>query len=175
MAVSDEPREEAAAAMEAVQRLGLRTLMLTGDNEDAAQSVAKRVGHVNEVHAALLPEEKLRIVHEMERVVMVGDGVNDAPALAGATVGIAMGAMGTAAAMETAHVAIMDSNLERVPYTMAHSRKTMHVLRQNIALSVGTKALVLIVALAGYRNLWLAIAADVGTMLVVTLNALTLL
>jgi Cd2+/Zn2+-exporting ATPase len=151
--------------------------MLTGDNEDTAREIAGRVG-VNGYKSGLLPEEKVAAVESLKslgKVVMVGDGVNDAPALAKADVGIAMGAMGSDVALETADIALMQDKLDRIPYAVDLSRATMRRIRENITLSVVVKLGVALLALLGLVTLWIAVAVgDMGLSLLVILNALRL-
>lgn len=178
VAVADTPRPDSRRALEALRRLGqVRTLMLTGDSPAVAHAVAQAVG-IDEVRAGLLPEEKLaaveKLVREGEVVAMVGDGVNDAPALARADVGIAMGAAGTAQAMETADVVLMGDDLSRLPFAVRLSRRTGRVVRANIIFALLIKALVFGLALAGLATLWMAIVADVGASFIVILNGLRL-
>lgn len=174
-AVADSLREGAAEAIASLKRLGLRTVMLTGDNAAAAGSIAKAAG-VDEVHADLLPQDKLRLVQELEEqglcVGMVGDGVNDAPALARARVGMAMGACGSDTALETADVALMDDDVRKLPRFIALCRGTFAIVVQNIVLALGIKAVVFGLACAGLASMWMAVFADVGATLLVVLNAL---
>ena len=152
--------------------------MLTGDNLNVAESIAKQIGGIDEVRAGLLPEHKLRVVRELQAqgtVAMVGDGINDAPALAQADVGIAMGGGGTAQAMETADVVLMQDNLRAIATALRISRLARRVVKQNIALSLGLKLAVLGLAIPGLASLWLAVLADVGATLVVTLNGMRML
>jgi Cd2+/Zn2+-exporting ATPase len=177
--VADSVRPAARDTLAALKRAGVaRTILLTGDNQSSARLVAAELG-LDEVHAELLPEDKLdaitRLVEQCGEVAMVGDGVNDAPALARATLGIAMGAAGSDAAIETADVALMSDALDRLPWLIRHARRTVWIVRQNIAFSLGVKALVLILTLAGLSSLWLAIAADTGATLLVIANSLRLL
>ncbi|GIW04149.1 MAG: hypothetical protein KatS3mg059_0769 [Thermomicrobiales bacterium] len=151
--------------------------MLTGDHRAAAERIAARVG-VDDVRADLLPGEKRDAVVALEQagpVAMIGDGVNDAPALAAASVGIAMGAAGTGVAIEAADVVLMGDDLAQVPVAVHLARKTMAIIRQNIAASLVIKAVFLGLTLLGATNLWLAVLADEGTSLLVTANALRLL
>jgi len=176
--LADRPRPEAEAVIGRLRALGLSTLMLTGDNESAAAETARRLG-LTDHRAGLLPEDKARIVRELEAKAgpsgMVGDGVNDAPALASATVSVAMGGIGSASALETANVVLMAESLEGLPWLVGHSRRTLRIIRQNIALAIGAKAVVIALAIVGWADLWMAIAADVGTTLIVVANALRLL
>jgi len=179
ISLADRPRADARRAIEKLRRAGIsHVAMLTGDNGRTAEAIAQQVG-VDECHAELLPAEKVeavgRIREEHGAVAMVGDGVNDAPALALADVGIAMGVTGTDAALEVADVALMSDDLLRLDYAVLLSRKTLGVIKANIALSLATKALALVLAMLGMLPLWGAIAADMGTSLVVTLNGMRLL
>jgi len=176
VAVADRIRPEAAAALAALRRSGVRRLvMLTGDSETAARAVARVVG-VTDIGARLLPEEKLAAVRELqaegEVLAVVGDGVNDAPALAAATVGIAMGAAGTDVAIETADVALMRDDLTLLAPLLRRARTTLGIIRQNIALALGVKAVFLVLALLGQATLWMAVAADMGASLLVIANGL---
>jgi Cd2+/Zn2+-exporting ATPase len=177
--VADTEREVAADAIHLLHRQGLRPIaMLTGDQEAAARTVAARLG-VDEVRAGLLPEEKVTAVRELRRIhgaiAMVGDGVNDAPALAVADVGIAMGAIGSDAALETADVALMTDELPKVAYAIRLSRATVANIRANIVISLVLKAAFLALAIAGLATLWMAVVADTGTSLLVVANAMRLL
>jgi Zn2+/Cd2+-exporting ATPase len=176
-AVADTVRDTAKEAVAALLALGVRPVMLTGDNLTTARAIAESVG-IAEVHANLLPEEKLGAVVEMQglgAVGMVGDGINDAPALARADIGIAMGAAGTAAALETADVALMDDDLRKLPDFIRLSRRTWQILVQNIALALGVKALFLSLAALGMATLWMAVFADMGSSLLVIFNGLRML
>ena len=179
LAVADAVRPEAPAVVAELRRLGVGHLvLLTGDNHATARAVAAACG-IEEVAAELLPEDKLAAVEALvERygaVAMVGDGVNDAPALARSTLGIAMGAAGSDAAIETADVALMADDLGRLPWLVRHSRRTLSTIRQNVAFALGVKAVVFALAVAGLATLWLAIAADMGASLLVIANGLRLL
>jgi len=179
LAVADTVRPAASAALAALREVGIeRTVMLTGDNQATAQAIAGLTG-VDEVQAELLPEDKVAAIEGLlarhGAVAMVGDGVNDAPALARATVGIAMGAAGTDTALETADVALMADDLFKLPFAVRLSRRARAIIRQNVALSLGIKAVFLALALAGVATLWMAVFADVGASLIVTLNGMRLL
>lgn len=173
--VADTPRE---SAQQALAQLTVHKIMLTGDNPTVARVIAQQVG-IDEVKAGLLPEEKVQAVRELTEkygaVAMVGDGVNDAPALAAATVGIAMGGAGTAQAMETADVVLMQDDLTQLPAAMQISRQAAGIIRQNVTLSLFIKAAFLLLTLPGWTTLWLAVLADVGMSLLVTLNGMRLL
>ncbi|WP_375280886.1 heavy metal translocating P-type ATPase [Pseudooctadecabacter sp.] len=155
-----------------------KIIMLTGDNERTARAVATEVG-IDEVRAELLPEDKVTAIEELvakyDMVAMIGDGVNDAPAMARAHYGIAMGAVGSDAAIETADIALMTDDIGKVPWLIGHSRRTMMIIRQNIGISLATKALFVGLTAFGMATMWGAIAADVGVSLVVVANALRLL
>jgi Zn2+/Cd2+-exporting ATPase len=178
LGVADAVRPEAAEAVAALHGAGLRVALLSGDNARTADAIAARLG-IEERHADLLPEDKVRHVAAMQAawgpVAMVGDGVNDAPALATATVGLAMGRRGSDVALETADIALMAEDLRRIPEAVHLGRATRRVIRQNIAVSLGVKAAVLALALAGYGSLWAAVAADMGASLLVIGNGLRLL
>ena len=178
LGVADAVRPEAAAVVSELRRLGVAVVMLTGDNQETARAVAEATG-IEEVRAELLPEDKVAAVEELVRsygeVAMVGDGVNDAPALARSSLGIAMGAAGSDAAIETADIALMSDDLQRLPWLIRHSRRTLRAIRQNIAFALGVKAAVFALAVAGIATLWLAIAADMGASLLVIGNGLRLL
>ena len=176
LGLADRLRPNARAAVAALRAAGVRRIvMLTGDNPGTARAVAAAAG-VDEVHAELLPDDKVRVVRELEargeRVVFVGDGVNDAPALAAASVGVAMGAAGTDVALETADIALMADDLERLPFAMRLSRRTLGIVRQNIAFSLAIKAVFLVLAVGGWATLWMAVAADMGGSLLVVANGL---
>jgi Cd2+/Zn2+-exporting ATPase len=179
--VEDSLRQETPEVLAALRETvpGLRTAMLTGDNERVARDVARQVGAVDEVRAGLLPADKLSAIEQLRRehgpVAMVGDGINDAPALARADVGIAMGGAGSAQAMETADVVLMQDALTRLPATLAIARRNRVIVKQNIALSLGLKLAFLALAIPGLATLWLAVLADVGTTLLVTLNGMRML
>ena len=176
--LADQPRPEAAQVLAELHELGLRTIMLTGDNARTAAAMAQELG-IGEQRAGLLPTEKVSAISDFSSrhgpTGMVGDGVNDAPALAAARVSIALGGISSGAALESADIVLMADDLRRLPWLIRLSRATLARIRQNIILAILTKALVLILALFGLANLWMAIAADVGTSLVVVANALRLL
>jgi Cd2+/Zn2+-exporting ATPase len=179
IALADAVRPEAGPSLRALREAGVpHIILLTGDNEATARAVARETG-IDDVRAGLLPADKVQavesLVAEFGNVAMVGDGVNDAPALARASLGIAMGAAGTDAAIETADVALMSDDLTRLPWLVRHSRRTLRVIRQNIAISLGVKAAFVALTLAGHSSLWAAIAADMGASLVVIFNGLRLL
>jgi Cd2+/Zn2+-exporting ATPase len=178
-ALGDEVRSEALPAIEQLRQAGIaHIVMLTGDNGGTADAVARAIG-IDEVRAELLPEDKVAAIEDLvrryEHVAMVGDGVNDAPAMARAGLGIAMGAAGTDAALETADIALMGDDLRLIPWLMRHSRRTVSVIRQNIFAALGVKSIFVALTLAGHASLWAAIAADTGMSLVVVVNGLRLL
>ncbi|MDP1421764.1 heavy metal translocating P-type ATPase [Peribacillus simplex] len=179
IAVSDEIRESSKEAIRKLHALGIeKTIMLTGDNIGTAKAIGAAAG-VHEIEAELLPQDKLTIIkrwkQKYDRVAMVGDGVNDAPALAASTVGIAMGGAGTDTALETADIALMGDDLSKLPYTIRLSRKTLKIIKQNITFSLVIKILALLLIAPGWLTLWMAIFADMGATLLVTLNSLRLL
>ena len=178
IAVADQLRDAGRGAISDLKKLGIeKTVMLTGDNATIAQAIGDSVG-VDEVRANLLPEDKLEVITALrkkyEHVAMLGDGINDAPALASASVGIAMGAA-SAQALEAADVALMSNNLAKLPAIIRHSRKTMSIIRQNIFFSIGIKVVFLALALPGLATLWMAVFADMGASLLVTMNGMRLL
>ena len=177
--IADRPRESGHDAVDLLRRQGVeRVVMLTGDNETTAQAVARQLG-IDEWRAELLPQDKVAAVQELRNaygsVAMVGDGVNDAPALASADVGIAMGTAGSAAALETADVALMADELMKIPYTFRLSRATVRNIKANLAISIVMKAAFVVAAVAGVATLWMAIVADTGASIIVIANALRLL
>ncbi|OZI24124.1 copper-translocating P-type ATPase [Bordetella genomosp. 7] len=177
-AVADTLKPGSAEAVAALHQLGVRTMMLTGDNARTAEAIAAQAG-IDEAHGELLPEDKLQAVQaklgKSGKVGMVGDGINDAPALARADIGFAMGAAGTGAAIETADVALMDDDLRKIAHFVRLSRATHRILTQNIALALGIKAVFLALAVTGHATLWMAVFADVGASLLVVANGLRLL
>lgn len=179
LAVADQARPGVREVLARLRRLGVeRLVMLTGDNEVTARAIASNLG-LTEVRAGLLPEQKVEAIRallaEYGSVAMVGDGVNDAPALAAATVGIAMGAAGTDQALEVADVALMADDLAQLPFAVELSRAARGTIRQNIAFSLGVKGLFMLLAVPGLATLWMAVFADDGASLLVTGNGLRLL
>lgn len=177
--LADAIRDETREAIKTLHQVGIkRIVMLTGDNEGTAKAIGKESG-IDEVHAELLPEDKVAEVEELvsryEHVAMIGDGVNDAPALARASLGLAMGAAGSDAAIETADIALMSDDLSKLPWLIGHSRRTLSIIRQNIWFSLAIKALFVVLTLMGMASLWAAIAADMGASLLVIANGLRLL
>ena len=178
IAVTDELKPESKGAVAELARLGITTVMLTGDNRAPAQAVADIVG-IREVRAEMLPEHKAEAIRELTlkygSVAMVGDGVNDAPALALSNVGIAMGAAGSDTAIESASIALLNDRLELVPFLVRLGRRTVSTIKINTALAIGTKLVFIVLAIAGLSSLALAIFADVGVTVLVILNSLRLL
>lgn len=181
-AVADTIKKSSQTAIAELHQLGIKTVMLTGDNSYTANTIARQVG-IDEARGDLLPEDKLTQIEifsqqaekEQGCVGMVGDGINDAPALARATIGFAMGAMGTDTAIETADVALMDDDLRKIPVFVRLSRRTHSILVQNIAFALGIKMLFLALTLFGIGTMWMAVFADVGASLLVIANGLRLL
>lgn len=176
-AVADTIKASSREAIAQLHALGVKTVMLTGDNRWAAQAIGAQLA-IDNVQSEQLPEDKLQAVEKLTLqgvTGMVGDGINDAPALARATVGFAMGAMGTDTAIETADVALMDDDLRKIPLFIRLARRTYAVLIQNLTLAIGIKALFLALTLAGIGTLWMAVFADVGASLLVVANGLRLL
>jgi Cd2+/Zn2+-exporting ATPase len=180
VAVADTVKPTSCQAIAELHALGVRSLMLSGDNVHTAEAIAREVG-IDEVRGNLLPEDKILAIEELlaskgnGRVGMVGDGINDAPALARADIGIAMGAAGTDTAIETADVALMDDDLRKLPAFVRLSRATASVLKQNIVLALGIKAVFLALAVTGHATMWMAVFADMGASLLVVGNGLRLL
>lgn len=179
IAIADTVRPEAPDVMRDLRRQGIEKLiMITGDNEGTARAIAEKVG-INEFHAAVMPEEKvrhtLRLKQRYGKVAMVGDGVNDAPALAAADIGIAMGTTGTDIALETSDIVITSDELPKIIHLISLSKKTLRVIKQNITIALATKLVFLLLGTFGIATLWMAILADDGAALVVILNSLRLL
>ena len=174
--INDKIKDESARAMKALKVLGIKkTVMLTGDGESVAKAVGANIG-IDEVRAGLLPANK---VEEVERllsggahIAFVGDGINDAPVLSRADVGIAMGALGSDAAIESADIVLMDDNPEKIAFAIKTARKTMRIVRQNIVFALGVKGIILVLGAVGIANMWLAVFGDVGVMVIAILNAM---
>ena len=177
-AVADTIRETSSQAVEELHRLGVKTMILTGDNPHTANAIAQQVG-IDEAYGNQLPEDKLSTIESLlnqnHTVGMVGDGINDAPALARADIGFAMGAAGTDTAIETADVALMDDDLRKLPTFIRLSRATSAILTQNITFALGVKAIFIALTFAGDVTMWMAVFADMGTSLLVVFNGLRLL
>jgi len=175
LSLRDQARPEATEVLNALQDLNVHTVMLTGDNAGAAQNIASQLG-IHEVKSSLLPHEKLDALELLQEtfgtVAMVGDGINDGPALARADIGVAMGGAASAQILETADVVLMNNDLKRLPFALRLSRFTNKLIRQNILVSLGVKFAVAILAILGLTPLWVAVLADIGIALAVTLNGL---
>ena len=179
LGLADSPRPGVREVLDRLRQLGIRrTIMLTGDNDRVGQAVGAAVG-LDEVRAGLLPEDKVKavddLVHEFRYVAMVGDGVNDAPAMARATVGIAMGGAGTDVALETADVALMADDLSRLPFAVELSRAARRVIHQNLFVSLGVVAVLIPATLLGWAGIGWAVSIHEGSTVVIVMNALRLL
>ena len=177
--LADLPKEHSAAASAALKKNGVnKTVMLTGDSPEAGQKAADAMG-IDEVHAGLLPQDKVTLVEELlakktkdGRLVFVGDGINDAPVLARADIGVAMGALGSDAAIEAADMVIMNDDPSKLCKMIEVSKKTMSIVRQNIVFAIGVKIGVMILSALGITGLWAAVFADVGVAVLAIINAL---
>ncbi|WP_346243798.1 heavy metal translocating P-type ATPase [Shouchella clausii] len=179
VAVADEVRRSSKEVIGKLHEAGIaKTVMLTGDNKQTAHAIGQAIG-VADIQAELLPEDKLRYIKQLQakhgNVAMVGDGVNDAPALAAATVGIAMGGAGTDTALETADIALMSDDLKKLPFTVKLSRKTLNIIKANIAFAIAIKLAALLLVVPGWLTLWIAILSDMGATLLVALNSMRLI
>lgn len=179
IAVADEVRESSKEIIQKLHQLGIKkTIMLTGDNKGTANAIGGHVG-VTDIQAELLPQDKLEFIKQLRskygNVAMVGDGVNDAPALAASTVGIAMGGAGTDTALETADVALMGDDLRKLPFSVKLSRKALTIIKQNITFALAIKFIALLLVIPGWLTLWIAILSDMGATLLVALNGLRLM
>lgn len=177
--LSDDLRSDSKEAIRCLNRMDIeKVVMLTGDNEGTANSIATKL-ELEDFRSNLLPEDKLTIVDEYidkgKRVAMVGDGINDGPALAKANVGIAMGAIGTDSALETADIVLMGDELMKIPYIIDLSKKTIRIIKQNIVFAISLKAIFMTLAVLGLANMWMAIVADTGAAIIVILNGMRLL
>ena len=178
IAVMDKIRDTTIETISKLRGIGIKTIMITGDNERTAKAIARRIG-IEEYRAELLPEDKVKIVRKLSvnygHVAMVGDGVNDAPALASANVGIAMGAIGSDVSLETADIALMQDNLSKLPYLVKLSERTLKIVKENVLASILIKGSFAVLAFPGLITLWLAVAiGDMGLSLAVILNAIRL-
>ncbi|MCE1252939.1 MAG: cation-translocating P-type ATPase [Anaerolineae bacterium] len=175
IAVSDMPRFESAGVVKELKSMGKTTIMLTGDNASTAQAIGQQTG-VDLIKSSLLPEQKVEAIRNLSKtygqVAMIGDGINDTPAMSAATLGIAIGGASSAQAMETADVILMAGNLKQLPYTMRLAAYARKIILQNLALSLGVKAVFIFLALLGFAPLWLAVLADSGMAVVVVINSL---
>jgi len=179
ISVADSPREYLQEIMATLREEGVQYLvMLTGDNAPTAEAL-KKFANLDAFYAELLPEDKMSVIQLLSEkwkyVAMIGDGVNDAPAMAAAKVGIAMGAVGTDIAIETSDISLMNDDLSKIPWLIRHSKRTLKIIKQNISFSIGVKALFVMLAILGMATLWMAIAADTGASLLVIFNGLRLL
>ncbi|NRG44103.1 cadmium-translocating P-type ATPase [Bacillus sp. CRN 9] len=179
IAVADEVRESSKTVIQKLHQLGIKkTIMLTGDNKGTANAIGEQVG-VSDIQAELMPQEKLdyikRLRSDYGNVAMIGDGVNDAPALAASTVGIAMGGAGTDTALETADVALMGDDLRKLPFTVKLSRRALNIIKANITFAIAIKFIALLLVIPGWLTLWIAILSDMGATLLVALNSLRLM
>ena len=167
--ISDTVKEGAREAISQMKEVGVKKcIMLTGDREEAAADVAQKLG-LDEYHAGLLPGDK---VDQVEKLAFVGDGINDAPVLTRADVGIAMGSLGSDAAIEAADVVLMDDDIQKIASVVKISRKTLKIVKQNIVFALAVKAVVLIMGALGLANMWEAVFADVGVSVLAILNAM---
>ena len=178
IAVNDVVKESSKRAVELLHNLGIKVAMVTGDNKNTADAIAKQVG-IDIVLAEVLPQDKSNEVKKLQAegnfVAMVGDGINDAPALARADIGFAMGAAGTDTAIETADVALMDDDLRKLPEFIKLSKKTFRLLVENIVIALSIKLIFFVLTLAGIGTMWMAVFADTGTCLIVVANGLRML
>lgn len=176
ISVSDRLKPDASQTIAKLRKSGINnTVMLTGDNRSVAEKIARAV-HIDRFYASLLPEDKVKKVEELmesgKTVAFVGDGINDAPVLTIADAGIAMGALGSDAAIEAADIVITDDRLERIPQAISIARKTLGIVRQNIFFALGVKAAILILGALGIANMWIAVFGDVGVTVIAVLNAM---
>ena len=177
--ISDIIKENSAKALKELKKTGIRrTVMLTGDSKKAADAAAQKLG-LDDVYSELLPEDKVRLTGEIieksgkgEAVVFVGDGINDAPVLTEADIGIAMGAMGSDAAIEASDIVLMDDDPLKISTAIGISKKCIRIVNENIWFSIGVKAICLILGALGFANMWIAVFADVGVMVIAVLNAM---
>ena len=179
LGLMDTPREKAKETLSQLKKIGIKKMiMLTGDNQKVADAVAKEIG-LTEARGSLLPEEKVEAIKQLaqqeRKIAMIGDGVNDAPAMANSTVGIAMGAAGSDVALETADIALMADKLETLPFAIGLSRKAKAIIRQNLWVSLGIVALLIPSTIFGLANIGVAVVIHEGSTLLVVFNALRLL
>ena len=177
--ISDKLKDTSKSAILKMAKAGIKkTVMLTGDSKFAADLIAAEL-NISEVHSELLPQDKVSIVEKLlsekgqkDKLVFVGDGINDAPVLTRADIGIAMGALGSDAAIEAADVVLMDDNPEKIPLAVGISKKCIKIVYENIYFAIGIKAICLLLGAFGIANMWTAIFADVGVMIIAVLNAI---
>ncbi|MBI5966245.1 MAG: heavy metal translocating P-type ATPase, partial [Deltaproteobacteria bacterium] len=179
IAIADELRQESAPSIQRLKAEGIgKIVMITGDNKGTAGAIARSLG-IDEYHAELMPEDKVAIIKDLRerfvKVAMVGDGVNDAPSMAVSSMGIAMGTIGTDTALETADVALMKDDLSKLPFALKLSKRTLRIIKQNIAFSLLLKGAFIALAIPGLATLWMAVGADMGASLLVIFNGLRLL
>ena len=174
VAVADTIKEDSPEAIRQLQNMGIRVVMLTGDNQRTADAIGRQAGE-DEVIAVVLPDGMESVIRQLQasgKVAMVGDGINDAPVLSRAAVGIAMGALGSDAAIEAADVVLMDDDPAKIALAMRIARRTLRIVHQNIVFALGIKALCLLLGALGIAGMWAAIFADVGVMIIAVLNAI---
>ena len=170
--INDQIKADSAEAIKALSKLGVkRTVMLTGDRKEVAENVAKTLG-ISEYHAELMPADKVSRIETLSNFCFVGDGINDAPVLARADVGIAMGGLGSDAAIEAADVVLMDDKPSKIALAIRLARRTLNIARQNVWLAIGIKLAVLVLAAVGVATMWMAVFADVGVTVLAVLNAM---
>ena len=176
--ISDELKEDSKKAISSLNKIGIKTIMLTGDNKNTAEMISQELG-ISEFHSELFPEEKVQQIEELIKhknpktsVMFVGDGINDAPVLTRADVGVAMGALGSDAAIEAADVVIMDDKPSKISKAIKISQKTITIVKQNIVFALGVKAIFLICGALGFVTMWGAVFADVGVALIAVINSL---
>ncbi|RMG43541.1 MAG: heavy metal translocating P-type ATPase, partial [Methanobacteriota archaeon] len=179
IAIADAPRKGAAEAIQRLRKAGVKKfVMVTGDNQSTAEAIARELG-IDEVRAELLPEDKVKVIQELKAggqcVAMVGDGINDAPALATADIGVSMGASATDTALETADITLMNDDLTKLAVLKKLSRKTLRIIQQNIFLALFLKGIFVVLAIPGLATLWMAVFADMGASLLVVFNGLRVL
>lgn len=176
--IQDTLRDESIDVVRRLNKEGIETLMLTGDNKAVADAIGNTLS-ITRVHSELLPEDKLKLIKDYQRkgshIAMVGDGVNDAPALAQADVGFSMGGAATDTAIETADITFMKDDLSDLPKVIHLSKRTLNIIKQNIGFALGLKLIAILLVIPGWLTLWIAIFADMGATLLVTLNSLRLL
>lgn len=178
IAVADEIRSSSKKVIKELNAIGIETLMLTGDNERTAAAIGEEL-EISQIQAELMPEDKLAVIESFQKlgkkVGMIGDGVNDAPALAASDLGVAMAGAGTDTALETADIALMSDDLNQLPYSMGLSQKALAIIKQNISFALGLKLIALLLVVPGWLTLWIAVFSDMGATVMVTLNSLRLL